>query len=63
MSEEKYRCEKCDLFECTCFCRCGLAHDICVCNFTEKDFMTPIQKITAIEKSVNFLYSLLCEEV
>lgn len=36
--KEKNRCEVCDLFECTCFCKCGLPHDQCVCGFTEDDF-------------------------
>jgi hypothetical protein len=40
----KYRCEVCDLFECTCFCKCGLPHDQCVCGFTPEDFKVPCHK-------------------
>ena len=36
--KDKNRCEVCDLFECTCFCKCGLPHDQCVCGWKEEDF-------------------------
>lgn len=41
LEEEKSRCDVCDLFECNCFCKCGLPHDQCVCGWTDKDFVKP----------------------
>lgn len=39
------RCEVCDSLEkCTCFCKCGLPHDQCICNFSEDDFCVEGEK-------------------
>lgn len=32
------RCENCDLFDCNCFCKCGLSYDCCVCEFSVDDW-------------------------
>jgi len=46
MLDKLQNCEECDEFECTCFCKCGLPNNECVCGFTEEDYMTLPDKLT-----------------
>ena len=46
MLDKLQNCEECDEFECTCFCKCGLPSNECVCGFTEEDYMTLPDKLT-----------------
>jgi len=55
--KEMARCEVCDSFECNCFCKCGLPHDQCVCDFKQEDWETNQNK--SIEEDIEKLVKII----